>query len=201
MNTRNIKILEDAQLMVLISEGNKLAFDVVYERYWESLLVYIVRVIKDKEEAGDILQDVFISLWNRKAELSKIDCLSAYLFTAVRYKALVYLKKVAGKSKLMTILPESFSDLQTSSEELYYAKELSQLIDKEIENLPSKMKQIFILSRREELSHKEIAEVLHISDKTVRKQIQNALKVFRLKLQKEFITGLLIFLKFFIWFI
>jgi RNA polymerase sigma-70 factor, ECF subfamily len=188
-------------LMVLISEGNKLAFDVIYDRYWEKLLVYVVKVIKDKEEASDILQDVFVSLWNRRAELSKIECLSAYLFTAVRYKTLVYLKKVATKSKLMTILPESFSDLRNSSEELYYAKELSRLIDREIESLPSKMKQIFVLSRREELSHKEIAQALHISDKTVRKQIQNALKVFRLKLQKEFIIGLLFFVKFFLWFI
>ena len=191
MHSCDIKILEDNQLVELLFEGNKQAFDVIYERYWEKLFVYIVKVIKDREEAGDILQDVFVSLWNRKDDLNKITCLSAYLFTAVRYKALVHLKKLANKGKLVTTLAEFFPNVEASVEELQYAKELSRFIDTATESLPSKMKQVFILSRKEELSHKEIADVLHISDKTVKKQIQNALKVFRLKLEKAQIISLL----------
>lgn len=182
MRSLDFKTLEDKRLVELIGMGNRSAFDVVYERYWERLFLYLVKVIRDEDEAQDILQDVFISIWNRRHTLNEVECLSAYLFTATRFKGLSYFKKLATQGRLIEKLPEYFTAEHFSPAEFHIAKELSITIDKEIESLPDKMKAVFILSRREELSYKEIGKTLQISDNTVKKQVHNALKIIRLKL-------------------
>lgn len=186
MHAFDIKILDDKSLIALISDGNKLAFDAIYERYWESMYVYTIKVVKDKEQTEDILQEVFISLWNRRKEIKRIECLSAYLFVSLRFQSLSYFKKMAKQGKLMELLAQGLKEEKSQSEDIYFAKELSLILNQEIENLPSKMKEVFILSRNENLSYKEISEILKISDKTVKKQVSNALKVIKGKLSKSY---------------
>jgi RNA polymerase sigma-70 factor (ECF subfamily) len=195
MHAFDIKILDDKDLIALISEGNKIAFDAVYERYWESMYIYTIKVVKNREQTEDILQEVFISLWNRRKEMVRIECLSAYLFVSLRFQSLSYFKKIAKQGKLMEILAQGLIENHYQSEDIYFAKELSVILNQEIENLPSKMKEVFILSRNENLSYKEISDILKISDKTVKKQVSNALKVIKGKLSKAYyISHLLIIL-------
>lgn len=170
----------DEQLFELLCQDNREAFDEIYSRYWDKLYVYTAKAIKDKEAAKDIIQEIFVSLWLRRDSLKNNDSLSGYLFTAARFKGITYIQSNLKKSSFEPALIEHFTGRQDSLNEQLAAKELNTIVNDEIRKLPEKMREIYILSRKEQLSHKEIAEKLQISDKTVKKQISNALKLFRI---------------------
>jgi RNA polymerase sigma-70 factor (ECF subfamily) len=175
----------DDQLLMLLKEDDKEAFDFIYNRYWGPLFIYVAKVVADKDAAKDIVQEVFVSLWFRRMSLSDIISLRAYLFTAARYKGLTYIKDNIDKNKYLESLKLFFEGEGSSISQQMEANELSLLIDREIASLPPKMRAVFILSRKENLSHKLISEKLMISDKTVKKQINNVLKHLRLKLAER----------------
>jgi RNA polymerase sigma-70 factor (family 1) len=176
----------DDQLLILLKEDDKGAFDLIYNRYWEQLFLYVAKVVADKDDAKDIVQEVFVSLWFRRLDLDYIFSLRAYLFTAARYKGLTYIKDNINKNKYLDSLKLFFDEEGDSSSQQVEANELSMLIDVEVAGLPAKMREVFILSRKENLSHKLISEKLMISDKTVKKQINNVLKHLRLKLADKY---------------
>ena len=175
---------DEEKLFCLLCEGDKAAFDQIYNLYWRRLFLYVVKVIKDSEAAEDIVQEIFVSLWLRRQEITEQQSLSGYLFTAARFKGINFVQDQLKKGKHADSLIEHFSASQNRLDDLMEAKELNGIITKEIQKLPPKMRDVFVLSRRDQLSHKEISEKLQISDKTVKKQINNALKVLRPKLSK-----------------
>lgn len=190
MNSANLQQCADDVLLDLLKENSKEAFDVIYVRYWERLYFYLVKAIKDTEEAEDILQEVFVSLWRRRSNLDSIESLNAYLFSCVRYSGFRYIRNEIKKNDFRKSWSFLFREEDNLSEMQLAANELSRLLNKEIDNLPVKMREVFILSRKDELSYKEIAYKLNISDKTVKKQISNALKYLHLKLSGKVLLPL-----------
>src|SRR6266700_5941362 len=83
----------DETLLLLMAKSDQVAFTSLYRRYWEFLFITAVKVIRSREDAADIVQEVFLSLWNRRCDLSLTGPLSAYLLTSVRYKAIHYIEK------------------------------------------------------------------------------------------------------------
>lgn len=177
----------DNDLLSLFKEGNRSAFKLIYERYWQLLYVSACKILKDEDEAKDIVQEVFISLLHKRADLEINISLSSYLYTAVRYKVLDVISRRKVRQDHLESLSQYISTGSLSTDRAMIEKEINAEIEKEIQNLPEKMKEVFELSRKEELSHKEIANILNISDKTVKKQISNALKLLKYKLIKCFI--------------
>jgi RNA polymerase sigma-70 factor (family 1) len=156
------------------------AFTSLYRRYWEPLFVTTVKVIGSKEDAADIVQEVFISLWNRRRELSLTSTLAAYLQTSVKYKAIHYIEKnITRRNYLKTLGDIEAANPAPSGEVLLHAKEVRELIQSVISNMPPKMREVYQLSRQEHLSHREIAARLGISDETVKKHIQHALQLLK----------------------
>jgi len=171
----------DNELFYLMQDGDRTAFEEIYKRFNGVLFIYACKMVQDKEDARDIVQEIFIYLWSNP-DIRINSQLSAYLYTAVRYKIFDWLDKNKSKSNYLSSL-ESFIDAGECMTDNYIReKEFAEIIEKEISLLPPKMREIFEMSRRQHLSQKEIAERLHISDKTVKKQMSNALKVLRLKL-------------------
>lgn len=172
----------DDELALLLEEGNKAAYTELYNRYKGLIYVHAYRILQDREEAKDVVQELFAVLWTRRETLNYSNGFAAYVYSAARNKVLdrIARKKVASSyfESLKTFAPlyEQGADIGLEG------KELTEMIEKEIGALPEKMREIFRLSRNEQLSHKEIAEQLVISDKTVKKQVSNALKILRLKL-------------------
>ena len=197
MNSANLQQCADDVLLDLLKENSKEAFDVIYVRYWERLYFYLVKAIKDTEEAEDILQEVFVSLWKRRSNLDSIESLSAYLFSCVRYSGFRYIRNEIKKNDFRKSWSFLFREEDNLSEMQLAANELSRLLNKEIDNLPVKMREVFILSRKDELSYKEIAYKLNISDKTVKKQVSNALKYLHLKLSGKVLLPLFFFIDLF----
>lgn len=172
----------DDGLLALIAKNDRAAFDQLFNLYWKKLFIYAVKIVKDEVEAQDIVQDIFVSLWQRRETLEEIKSFASYLYGAVRFKSMAYIRNNLGKNNYFKSLAHFFEEGRDLINEAFDARELNELLQVEIDKLPPKMKEVFRLSRMEQLSHKEIAEQLNISETTVKKQIQLSLKYFRMVL-------------------
>lgn len=174
--------LTDFELTKMLVSGDHKAFIEIYNRFQAILYVYACKITMDKGEAEDIVQEVFIYLWDKRTTVILRSSLSSYLYSAVRYKFF----NLLDHQKIRRDYKQSFQNFLEHGEYItdnyIREKEFSQLIEKEIAALPDKMREIFELSRRQNLSRTEIAEKLNISEKTVKNQISNALKILRGKL-------------------
>ena len=187
-----MKTIEDGVLVQLLKGGDEHAFSSFYDTLWEPLFSFVVRAVKDTDDAMDIVQETFISIWQQRNALESVQSVRSYVFSIARYKALRYIRLNIQKRDYLTSLWQFFDTYTESPEELLTADELQHAIDKQVAKLPPKMREVFLLSRDEHLSYKEIAARLNISDKTVKKQINNSLKMLRLKLDKGHLSSLLL---------
>ncbi|TKC62197.1 RNA polymerase sigma-70 factor [Pedobacter hiemivivus] len=175
------KQLSDADLVILLREADRLAFTTIYDRYWALLFSHARKMVKDEEEARDVVQEVFIYLWNRIDEITITSTLSAYLYSSVRHKILNVIKRSKLREKYIDSLM-AFEETDPDSSEDLIAKELATRIEDAIHQLPKKMRTVFELSRKTNLSHKLISEELEISENTIKKQINRALKMIKTRL-------------------
>ncbi len=186
--------LTDHELFVLMQDGDKYAFEEIYERFNGLLYIYACKMVPDREDARDIVQEIFVYLWSNPNIQIKTQ-LSSYLYTAVRYKIFDWLDKNKSRTNYLQSLEDFSEKGDYVTDDYIREKEFAALIEKEVSLLPSKMRVIFEMSRRQHLTQKEIAEILHLSDKTVKKQMSNALKVLRLKLTSFLLLAIILLIK------
>ncbi|MCP2025836.1 RNA polymerase sigma-70 factor (ECF subfamily) [Flavobacterium sp. HSC-32F16] len=170
--------ITDEELIQSIKAGSKEALTILYDRFCRQLLAFSYNLLKDRELCEEIVQDVFIDFWNRRYELQIKVSLQSYLYATVRYKIFAEFRK--DKAIRVELYDDINSRMQYSTPETRMIhEELEEQVRLIIDNLPDKCQLVFNMSRNEELSHKEIAELLGISTRTVETHITNALKVLR----------------------
>lgn len=182
-NNGHHSTLNDSNLVACLLKGDELAFAEIYSRYKTVLFLHARRMLPDDEQARDIVQEIFTTIWIKKEELRVSTSLKSYLFSSVKHKILNLLLHQKHVEKHMQSMLRIYNAGSFSTDLALQEKELAQLIEAEIQNLPARMREVFVLSRREELSNKEIAERMGIAEETVKKQIVYALKILRLKLK------------------
>ncbi|WP_143774256.1 RNA polymerase sigma factor [Niastella vici] len=169
---------------LLIADDDQEAFRLLYERYWDALYVKALHRTGNDADAQDVVQEVFISLWRNKKNIQSKDSLSAYLFTALKY---CIIKRVYRQAQKGIVVPLSVEDLEKTdltAEELLHYKELQSAIAAEVAGLPERMREVYRLSRTENLSIKEIAQRLNLSEQTVKNTLSSTLKRLREKLAR-----------------
>lgn len=176
----------DQALVTLLKEGDELAFAELHSRYKAVLFIHAYRMLGNEDEAKDVVQELFTTLWSRRNDTPAISSLASYLYSAVRNKVLDCIARKKTEEKYIRSLALFMEEGENMTEKEIREKELTRLIEREISLLPARMREIFELSRYENLSYKEIAEELNISDKTVKKQVSNALIILRKKLDVAF---------------
>jgi RNA polymerase sigma-70 factor (ECF subfamily) len=171
----------DQLLLQQLTRNDQAAFTAIYHRYWTLLFREAMNVLRSQKEAEDCVQELFVSLWRRRQTLSVNTSLKAYLQTAVRYQCIDRMERDMIRGGYLEDFTSYLAARQTlpSVEEELYARELAANIDQLMDKMPGKMREVFRLSRHENLTHREIAERLHISEETVKKQIYLALKLLR----------------------
>lgn len=178
-----MKQLEDLELISLIRESNLSAFDELHRRFWHSLYVIAYKKIGDQEETSDLLQDMFIELWEKRSTLNFTNSVQNWLRNRLWYKIAIYFRYKGFKEKhqqnfLAFLKSEEESAVISDALELKeadaYYEEILDVINECIEEMPKRMKEIFILSKSENYSVKEIAKQLNISPKTVKSQLERA---------------------------
>ncbi len=169
----------DEILIANLKVGKPEALEEIYNRYWKKLLQFAIQKTNSIEISKEIVQELFINLWERRAEL-EITNLDYYLFAATKYKILKELKKKYHTEPLSAASENYVDNLPEFSLE---TDELKEKISESLNKLPAKTQEVFVKSRIENLSHKEISEALNISQKTVEYHISQALKFLRLDLK------------------
>lgn len=172
----------DSELASLLRQRDQEAFRELFERYKRVLYSFAKNMTHDISEAEDLVQDVFISLWENAERLELKGTISSYLYAAVRYKFLNLVAHKKIRSDYVSIFQKFINEVDYSVDEYLNEKELINLVEKEVSKLPDKMREVFELSRNAGLSHREIAGKLNLSEKTVKNHINHALKILRGKL-------------------
>lgn len=180
----------DNDLVDLLKSGNKDAFNEIYKRYWPLLYRHARSMLRDDEDATDVVQEIFTVLWAKSAELNQMNSLKAYLYTSVRNKIIDSLNRDKVKSNYLLSLQHFAENGHCYTDEMVLEKELIRIIDEEIAQLPAKMRRVFEMSRKSHLSYKQIAEEAEISEETVKTQIHKALKILRGKFKHLFFLNL-----------
>jgi RNA polymerase sigma-70 factor (family 1) len=183
--------LTDEQLLHMLKKDSKTAFEEIYRRYWEQMSLYVLKVIHSPEDARDIVQDVFVSIWKRKDELRICQSLKSYLLKSVLNLSLRYIERHHRRQDFLKSLAAYCSELDVSTTGKLEFQELVSKLHGVVARLPAKMQEVYVLSRDENLSHKEIARRLGIAETTVKKQVTNALKVIRTNVNNDAILSLL----------
>jgi RNA polymerase sigma factor (sigma-70 family) len=164
----------DCQLLALIKQGDRQAFAVLYKRYWKDLFDQAYKRLKNSQQSEDLIQDVFVSLWLRRA-IVEIDNLPAYLHGAVRFRVFNFVKREMVSAAFFEPL-EIIVDEEASVDGQLLGKEMIRLIQLFANTLPEKRKQIFLLHFSGNLTSREIAEQLQIKQKTVQNQLGRAVE-------------------------
>lgn len=176
----------DVELTGLLRQGDISAFTAIHSRYYGVLYIHAYKRLSDREEVKDILQELFTCIWNNKETIHLNINLKAYLYTAVRNRILNAFKHKKIRSDYIVSFEQFFSHNGPAPDETLRIKELIAIIDAEVSALPPQMRRIFEMSRNANLSHQEIAKELNISPLTVKKQVNNSLKILRVKLGVHF---------------
>jgi RNA polymerase sigma-70 factor (family 1) len=186
------KALSDSELALLFQQQDRKAFEEIYRRYWHPLFLHAYHILDDQDEAQDIIQDLFVAFWNKSSANQIHTSLKSYLYVMVRNKVLNHIRKNKINANFIQLLSTKLTEKDFNTVQDIELKELTVLIDREIDLLPPRMKQVFEMSRKEFLTHKEIAERLGTAEETVKKQITNSLKLLRVKFDQHlFLAALL----------
>lgn len=170
-------MINDHKYISLIANGNQETFKKLMEQFADELWFFAKGFLRNSEVAEEIVSDVFVKLWKNRTELHKINNLKSYLFICVKNGCLSHIRKIKNE-KVISI--DEFSDFQfipvEGPESEIINKEVIAQIHQAIKQLPPKCKVAFTLAKINGLRHKEIAEVMGVSEKTVNNHIVSAIK-------------------------
>ncbi len=163
-------------ILSLIQQRREKGMEMLFDNYFDGLLKYIIKLTDDREESEDIVQTVFMDLW-QNADNRQIRDLKSYLYKMSKFQVYRYWSNKEDVAELLDFYNETAAEVSVSTN--IEAHELNTEIQKSIEILPTACRQIFELSRFEELSHDEIASKLNLSKQTVKNQLSKALVIIK----------------------
>jgi len=184
---------QDEQMASLLSKRDEAAFEQVFKTHYKKLHAYAFSILKDEDEAEEMVQQVFFKLWERSEHLSFSGPLAAYLYRAVHNESLNFLKHQKVKAGHQLHVAYSMKNKSETGQGKMMRKELENKFREALNELPEQCRTVFQLSRFEDMKYKDIADKLDISVKTVENHMGKALKLLRTKLV-DFLPLLLILL-------
>lgn len=180
------------ELLTRLKNGDMLAFDRVYELYSHKLFSFAFKILKNEAEADDIVQEVFVRIWESRYKLGDYKLLNSYIFTIAYNNSIDLIRKRINNTKYLEHLKNSAVINATPNviSQIEF-NELNIQAEKLIANLPERQKQVYLLHREEGLTYPEIAERLGISKNTVENHMVKALKYLRQNMDNSLLINML----------
>ena len=176
-------------LLQKIACNDQHSFQVLFDTWWEPLFQYAFKVLQNRQDAEEVVQEFFIHFWNKRQELPELQSLSAYLFTALKNRLLNHLAKKKYLVTSLDVLYNNESDLSAAT--ALEQKDTESILRSLVSTLPRKMKQVYELHQFAGLSVTEIAQTTGNSEQTVRNQLNTAVKKLSLVWKAELLTLLI----------
>ena len=174
--------LNDQQLIAMLKHGDELAYREIYLRYDKLLFIFAYRKLKDREEARDVVQDIFVWLWNNRRIMPDQASLSSYLYRSTLNK-LFDIFRHQNVIRNWIERGDHYIDIdEKSTDHLVRERDIQELITREINKMPDRMREIYLLKSQKYFTVKQIAEQLDVSEHTVSTQLKRAMKYLRLRL-------------------
>ena len=169
---------DDEELIYLdgLKNGQKAAFDFIYLKYSKFLLPKLQRMVKVPEVVDELMQDVFVKVWTKRAEIDLDRSFRGWIFTIAQTTVFSYYRRLALDKKMQQHLLEVFVEFYDQTEEYIFNKERLQLLSSAVDQLPPQRREIFRLCKIEGKSYQEAADLLSLSPSTVSNQLVNATK-------------------------
>lgn len=177
--------LNESDLIKKIVSGDRHAFAVLYQQYVGELYHYVYLFVKCKEDSEEIVQEIFVKIWNRREKLNEVSSFKSYIYKAAKNLLLDEIRKSAVKAKALQILKTDSEESFEKADDRIIYNEHYQIAEQAISNLPEKRRQIFLMRTREELSLDEIAARLSISKSVVKKQLYAGISFVRKYMQEN----------------
>lgn len=179
---------EDQILLKKVSNGNQQAFTHLFRKYWAPLFDAAYKRLQSREQAEELVQEIFMDVWQRRSSLTLTHSFFTYLSSALKYKILNQIRSEGVKSKhLQYLKTHQHTPLHPIEEKVYY-DELNLAYEKALDQLPERCRTVFHLRRYEQRSFQEIANLLQISESTAEKHMVKALKLLRADLKDYVVT-------------
>ncbi|MDR6784526.1 RNA polymerase sigma factor (sigma-70 family) [Pedobacter africanus] len=182
-----MKELSDRDLIALLHLNDHEAFAELTRRYWQDLFKHVCSKIRNTEEAQDIIQEIFLSVWKNRSDIRCDDQgrLSSYLYRSAKYASINYFSRSGIALRGVEVLEEMLAyPAAVKSDEGLLMKELHRVVDAELSGLPDRLQLPYRLSREQHLSIREIALRLSVSEQTVKNNITDVLNRIRFRLGK-----------------
>lgn len=191
-NFNRVQQYTDTELVDQIRRGESKAFELVFNLYGENLVRYAATIVKTMDEAEDVVQQLFVSIWAKKESFGINTSLKNYLYKAVYHSCLNKIKQVNVRQDYAVYYSQVANDHAAGATQELERKEVYTVVEKAIDELPEQCRLIFRMSRFEQLKYQEIADKLGLSVKTVENQMGKALKHMRVRL-KDYMYILIIY--------
>ena len=185
-----LHVSDDEILAVSVKDKHK-AFELAFNQYWQPLFRQAFKKLQSEDLAKDMVQEVFVAFWDNFGKLSAGIALLPYLYGILRNKVLQHYEKNAVRLRYAMTISTTPEKSAPSAYSLLLSKELQSVIRDEIDKMPDRMREIYLLRKDEQLSAKEIAHKLSLSEQTIKNQLQTAVNRLRLRVRgydSSFIT-------------
>lgn len=180
---------EERLLILRLIDGDEDAFCELYAAYKNRLIYFAMRFLKSREYAEDIFQDAFAVIWQGRRFINPDASFSSYLYTIMRNRILNQLRDMENQDKLKEQILSQAVDYTNETKDEILANDLKTFISRALQQLTPRQREIFEMSREQQMSHREIADTLGISVNTVQESISTSLRALRTYLEKNSVVG------------
>lgn len=176
---------EEIELIQQLKDNSRRAFNQLYNKYSKPILWRLRHMVKDPEEADELLQDLFVKVWERRHQIDINQPFQSYLYQITQHIAIDYFRKIARQSKLYEQVQMNTTEIIDNTQELLNARETQRILDQAISRLPEQRRLAFTLCKIEGKSHKEAAVIMNISPNTVHNHLVKAVDSVKDYLEKS----------------
>ncbi|TYR36477.1 RNA polymerase sigma-70 factor [Sphingobacterium phlebotomi] len=180
-----LNIHNEKEILNKLAAGDQRAFTVIFDSYYQLLGAYIYKITESKEAAEEIVQEVFIKIWEKREILGEIDSFKAYLFILSKNKTVDYLRAIAKKRVQQLAVLQQMKEESYTMDSVSPLEEYNLIIEKAVSKLPPQQQKVYHLSRYEKLKYEEIALHMGISKETVKKHMKLALAFLKQQVKMQ----------------
>lgn len=172
----NDNFADERQWLSLLKQGDRKAFDAIYQHYSHPIYARILSMTKITDVADELLQDIFLKVWEKRVSVDESLSFQAWIYKIAEHTVYDHYRKMARDAKMRADLLRDFAELYNHTEDYILNKERTNLLEKAVQSLPAQRQLIFRLCRIEGKSYEEAASILNISTSTVSNQLVKATK-------------------------